>query len=266
MLEQQAAEERADKKPAAQKQVERVEQGEDERPEPAAQRVQTANTSQQTTPPWEEEAKPTSMPPPPSLRAKFSPEVKQLDVAVHTQTTPASVTKPTGSMRDGMPDDMQHVRAEPNSPQARWNSVVRQLQALDALHAFAGQLAVQAQCLAFDENQLHLRVGQEKLCGESAQDKLRGVLTQHVAGLEMPWGGKLQIDKLQWRVERGAVATSYRLEQEAVQTARQQAAEAAFMAMPTVQALMQDWDATVVEGSIKPVMESAMKLVAEDAP
>lgn len=149
--------------------------------------------------------------------------------------------------------DMTHIRAPAGSAQAYWNHIVQQLQQRDVLQAFAGQLAVQAECIAFDAQQLHLRVAQDKLSSDSAQDKLRTVLAEHAAALDAPWGGKLEADKLQWRVERGTVNRSYRLEQEAVQAARQQAAEAAFMAAPTVQALMRDWDARPVSGSIQPV-------------
>lgn len=245
VLEQQAAEERAAKEQTTPKQL--VEK----RVQPVAQMVQVVEAPKPSAPPWEEEVKPASMP----IQAESLPIVakQQLDAAVQTNVAPEQIEKSVEKPVEKTPDDMQHVRAAPDSPQAHWNHVVSQLLAVDALHAFAGQLAVQSECLAFDGSQLHLCVGQDKLRSESAQTKLRAVLMQHAPTLETPWGGKIEVEKLQWRVERGAVTQSYRLEQEAVRGARQQAAEAAFMAMPTVQSLMQQFDATVVKDSIQPL-------------
>lgn len=186
-------------------------------------------------------------------RAGVAATIKAASSAAASSATGSDATTTTANAEVAAVRDMAHVRAPAGSAQAHWNSIVRQLQQYDALHAFAGQLAVQAQCLAFDAQQLHLRVAQDKLCSDRAQEKLRAALAEHAAALDTPWGGKLEADKLQWRVERGAVSCSYRLEQEAVQAARQQAAEAAFMAAPTVQALMRDWDAVPVSGSIQPV-------------
>ena len=105
----------------------------------------------------------------------------------------------------------------------------------------ARALAVNSEWLAGDERQIRLRVAIHSLAESSSQDRLRTVLSEH-------FGRVLRLD-----VEYGNTGddTAYAVDQ-AERGRRQQAAEEAVAQDPLVQALVRDFAARVVPGSVQP--------------
>lgn len=216
--------------------------------------AKVAPTHHDEPPPWEESPVAQSVAASQSASAEAVADVATPVSASNAVSTAQRAAN--GAATERIVDsgnDYAQCRAEPNSPQAHWNHVVAQLHRAGALQALAGQLAVQAECVAFDAATVHLRIEQQGLMGESIQDKLREAFAAQSPALDAPWGGKLDTAPLKWRVEQGAVRQSYRLEQEAVQQARQAKAEQLFHALPTVQFLQQQCGAKVLPDSVTPI-------------
>jgi DNA polymerase-3 subunit gamma/tau len=105
----------------------------------------------------------------------------------------------------------------------------------------ARALAVNSEWLAGDERQIRLRVAIHSLVESSSQDRLRTVLSEH-------FGRVLRLD-----VEYGDTGddTAYAVDQ-AERGRRRQAAEEAVAQDPLVQALVREFAARVVPGSVQP--------------
>ncbi|TAN31074.1 MAG: DNA polymerase III subunit gamma/tau [Castellaniella sp.] len=105
----------------------------------------------------------------------------------------------------------------------------------------ARALAVNSEWLAGDERQIRLRVAIHSLVESSSQDRLRTMLSEH-------FGRVLRLD-----VEYGDTGedTAYAVDQ-AERGRRQQAAEEAVAQDPLVQALVREFAARVVPGSVQP--------------
>lgn len=121
-----------------------------------------------------------------------------------------------------------------------WFELVESLCASKAVTAMVRQLAIQSQLIARDEGLWHLRVESESLASAALRERLQGVLAE--AGHAV----KLQ-------VEVGTVKDSPAKRQALAQAERLEAARERIMADPYVQALIRDFDARVVPGSIAPV-------------
>ncbi|HMA07099.1 MAG TPA: DNA polymerase III subunit gamma/tau [Ramlibacter sp.] len=146
-----------------------------------------------------------------------------------------------------------HVQAEsarePAAPAGRlvpteegdfWQATVAGLVAREAVAALVRELALQSQLIARDPDHWMLRVERESLNQPASRERLRAAL--HAAG-----------HPVNLSVEVGVVTDSPARRQAAAQAERQRAAEEAIQGDPFVQAMMRDFGAKIVPGSIKPV-------------
>lgn len=109
------------------------------------------------------------------------------------------------------------------------------------LSGMAEQLARQSECIAVSKHQLSLRVPSKALSEGAHVERLRTVLTEY-------FGFKVD---LSFEIGAGEGLSAHALDQVA-QQARQQAAEVTIEQDPFVQALIQDFGAKVIPGSIRP--------------
>ncbi len=122
-----------------------------------------------------------------------------------------------------------------------WPQLVRQLPLRGVVH----QLAMQSELLSCrEEGQvlvMRIRVPVDTLLSAGSGDKLAAALTAH-------HGRPVRLDAVIGAVSRTAHAADV-----AEQAERQRMAERTLHDDPFVQALMRDFDATIVPGSIRPV-------------
>jgi hypothetical protein len=109
------------------------------------------------------------------------------------------------------------------------------------LSGMTEQLARQSECVAIAKQQMTLRVPSKALSEGVPVDRLRTVLNDYF-GFEI---------ELLFEIGAGQGSSAHALDQVA-QQARQEAAEVAIEQDPFVQALIQDFGAKVVAGSIRP--------------
>ncbi len=142
-------------------------------------------------------------------------------------------------------------RAELTAPQAPpvlvpteegdfWHATVQQLIKAEAINALVRELALQSQLVARDTDQWILRVERESLNQSGSRDRLTTAL--HNAG---------HVVKLV--VEIGRVTDCPARRNTAASAERQLAAEKIIFDAPFVQAMMRDFGAKIVPGSIKPL-------------
>lgn len=120
-----------------------------------------------------------------------------------------------------------------------WFATVTQMVAAEAIGALTRELALQSQLVARDVDQWLLRVERESLNQTSTREKLQAAL----AGL----GHAVRI-----AIEIGGVVDSPARRNKQAADARQRAAEEAIRNDPEVQSLMQQWDARIVPGTLRP--------------
>jgi DNA polymerase-3 subunit gamma/tau len=152
-----------------------------------------------------------------------------------------------------------HVQAEssrePAAPAGRlvpteegdfWQATVADLVAREAITALARELALQSQLVARDQGHWMLRVERESLNQPASRERLRSALqgAGHAVNLS---------------VEVGAVTDSPVRRQAAAQAEKQRAAEEIIRGDPFVQAMMRDFGAKIVPGSIKPVPTNELR-------
>ncbi len=121
-----------------------------------------------------------------------------------------------------------------------WQATVAELVAREAVTALVRELALQSQLVARDEDHWMLRVERESLNQPASRERLRQAL--HAAG-----------HAVDISVEVGAVTDSPARRMAAAQARSQRAAEEVIRNDPFVQAMMRDFGARIVPGSIKPV-------------
>jgi len=119
-----------------------------------------------------------------------------------------------------------------------WTQTVRQLVASDAVTALVRELALQSQLIARDTDQWHLRIESESLNQGAARDRLQTAL--NAAGFAV----KLV-------VEIGKVTDSPAQRNAADLAEKQKAAEDLIHSDPMVQAMVQNFGAKIVPGTIK---------------
>ena len=119
-----------------------------------------------------------------------------------------------------------------------WTQTVRQLVASEAVSALVRELALQSQLIARDTDQWHLRIESESLNQGSARDRLQTAL--NAAGFAV----KLV-------VEIGKVSDSPAQRNAADLAEKQKAAEDLIHADPLVQAMVQNFGAKIVPGTLK---------------
>jgi DNA polymerase-3 subunit gamma/tau len=121
-----------------------------------------------------------------------------------------------------------------------WYRVVSDLVAQESITALARELALQSQLLGRDEGHWMLRVERESLNQPASRERLQNALAASGHAVELG-------------VEVGAVADSPARRNAAVAAEKQRAAEAIIQGDPFVQAMMRDFGAKIVPGSIKHV-------------
>ena len=204
-------------------------------PERAPQRAAAAQPPVPAAPPARAALR-VAEPPPPWVDASFDDEVE----APAVQPTPPRVPSPP-------------PRAEAAPPQTfaaggvgqRWAELVREMIDTSRIQAMARELAVQAQCITFDERadplRCVLRVEREMLRAPAHAEKLQAALAETL-------GRAVRIE-----VEAG-VAEDSPAKRDAAERARRQAeAEQIIHDDPLVRALMAQYKtARIVPGSVKP--------------
>jgi DNA polymerase-3 subunit gamma/tau len=119
-----------------------------------------------------------------------------------------------------------------------WTHTVRALISADAITALVRELALQSQLIARDTDQWQLRIESESLNQGVARDRLQAAL--HAAG-----------HAVRLVVEIGKVSDSPAQRNAVALAEKQKAAEELIHSDPLVQAMVQDFGAKIVPGSIK---------------
>jgi DNA polymerase-3 subunit gamma/tau len=117
---------------------------------------------------------------------------------------------------------------------------VQQLIKTDAIHAMVRELALQSQLVARDTDQWILRVERESLNQTGSRDRLNAALQNAGFGVKLV-------------VEIGRVTDCPARRNTAASAEKQLAAEKIIFDDPFVQAMMRDFGAKIVPGSIKPL-------------
>lgn len=173
---------------------------------------------------------------PPQPRAA-APEPSPAVMAIPVRQTP----EPGARLQPQTPDTGRAVgRFTPTEEGEVWHATVRQLVASEAITALVRELALQSQLVARDGEHWLLRVERESLNQPAVRERLRAALA--AAGFAQ-----------QISVELGVVIDSPARRNAALENARQQRAQDIVMNDPFVQAMVRDFDARVVPGSIKPL-------------
>ena len=121
-----------------------------------------------------------------------------------------------------------------------WHATVTDLIAADAINALVRELALQSQLVARDTDQWLLRVERESLNQSGARERLSSALQAAGFGVTLV-------------VEIGRVTDSPSRRNSAASAEKQRAAEKIILEAPFVQAMMRDFGAKIVPGSIKPL-------------
>jgi DNA polymerase-3 subunit gamma/tau len=170
-------------------------------------------------------------------------------VASPGQETPARVlampvrVQPAPGAREQLRES--EASATPGAPIAPseegdfWHATVTQMVVAEAIGAMTRELALQSQLVARDVDQWLLRVERESINQPSSREKLQAAL----AGI----GHTVKI-----AIEIGGVTDSPARRNKQAADARQRAAEEAIHSDPEVQSLMQQWDAKIVPGTLRP--------------
>ncbi len=142
------------------------------------------------------------------------------------------------------PGAAQAAPLVPTEEGGYWHQVVRGLVASEAITALVRELALQSQLVARDADQWLLRVERESLNSASARERLQAAL--QAAGHPVTLA-----------VEIGRVSDSPARRNAAIAEEKQLAAEKLIQEDPFVQAMMRDFGAKIVPGSIKPIEPSS---------
>ena len=129
---------------------------------------------------------------------------------------------------------------EPTEEGDFWHQTVTQLIETEAITAMVRVLALQSQLIARDTDQWLLRLERESLNQPSTRERLTNAL--HAAGYPV-----------QLAIEVGRVVDSPARRNATASREKQQAAERIILEAPFVQAMMRDFGAKIVPGSIKPL-------------
>lgn len=178
-----------------------------------------------------------------------------VDEPRHGEPRPAPTDTPAQVV--GVPIRVQPppgARDEPNADRPRgaftpipasedgdfWYATVTQLVAAEAITALARELALQSQLVGRDTDQWLLRIERETLNQPSSREKLTVALNGIGHDVKLA-------------IEIGGVVDSPARRNRHAAEERQRMAEEAILGDPEVQALMRDFDAKIVPGSLKPV-------------
>ncbi|MGQ9724182.1 MAG: DNA polymerase III subunit gamma/tau [Tepidimonas sp.] len=199
-----------------------------------------AASPEQKTPPDPPLAPPPSAPAPPQ-EDRPAPALTQ--PVVGPSRTPAADALAGASRAPAAPAPDHVVPTSAASGLADdWERLVQELEAAGRIQALARELALQAELISCSADAWHLRVPSATLAQDTPRERLRAALAEHL-GLDDGW---------RLVVEVGPAPNSPAERRAAVHRARQAAAEAAILNDPFVQAMMRDYGATIVPGSIHP--------------
>jgi DNA polymerase III subunit gamma/tau len=121
-----------------------------------------------------------------------------------------------------------------------WHATVQQLIHAEAINAFVRELALQSQLIARDTDEWLLRVERESLNQPGTRDRLTAALAAAGHAVRLV-------------VEVGRVSDCPARRNAAASAEKQLAAEQIILGQPFVQAMMKDFGAKIVPGSIKPL-------------
>jgi DNA polymerase-3 subunit gamma/tau len=198
--------------------------------------------------------------PSPAVEARPALEVRSLPVLDMAERRPGAASAPIASAGSAAPlAALQAVPVVDAGPAQRdvalastptapvtsaegdfWFELVQSMVAEESITAFVRELALNAQLVARDETQWLLRVERESLNQAGSRDRLVAALAK--AGY--PVGLAVEVGRVQDSpAKRNAAAAA----------ARQLQAEKIVFEDPLVQALMREFEAKIVPGSIKPL-------------
>ena len=215
-------------------------------PQPTPQRVVAAPSRAPAAPPAR--AVPRNDEPPPWVDVPFED-----DVAPSSTTSSATAAKASAhpAAPSALPSPPPRVESAPMQTfpaggiGQRWHELVRQMIDASRIQAMARELAVQAQCIAFDERaellRCALRVEREMLRAPAHVEKLQAALADTLQRA------------VRVEVEAGVAEDSPSRRDAAERARRQAEAEQIIHDDPLVQALMAQYKtARIVPGSVKP--------------
>ncbi len=127
-----------------------------------------------------------------------------------------------------------------------WMQTVQQLMDADLVQSLSRELALQSQLVAKDEHSILLRIESETLSSPNARERLRAALASLGLDVEL-------------RLEMGAVSDSPAMRLAQIAYEKQVVAEAKILGDPFVLQMMQEFGATIVPGSIKPLGPSVQR-------
>ncbi len=182
----------------------------------------------QDIPPWEDMDPATG---PSSPAPATSPAIRPLPVREGVAPSPTSRV-------DALKRPEAPLQATPEGD--FWADTVGQLMAADAISALVRELALQSQLLTRSKGQWLLRIERESLNMPSTRDRLQTAL--QAAG-----------HSVSLVVELGAVVDSPAKRLAVAAAAKMVAAEALIQNDPLVQAMVRDFGARIVPGSIQPL-------------
>ncbi len=159
---------------------------------------------------------------------------KVVGVPIRVQPPPGARDEP----RAEGPRAFTHI--PPSEDGDFWYATVTQLVASEAVAALARELALQSQLVGRDTDQWMLRIERETLNQPSSREKLTAALNNIGHNVKLA-------------IEIGGVIDSPARRNKHASEERQRVAEDAILSDPEVQALMRDFDAKIVPGSLKPV-------------
>lgn len=215
-----------------------------------AEPAEPAEPPEDLSPPHDDDGAPPwlDVPPPSDEEMSVGPSMLDGDLAdldpAAAQGAGSGSGGNSGNGSDGiyLSTAVEEVTLVPTAFGERWASLVPQL----GLNALARELALQAECVAIDDQaspqRWRFRVERESLRQPALQDKLQAALSAH---LDVP----VQLD-----IEAGRATDSPALRDTMATRARQRRAETIILEDPEVQQLLSQFKtARILPGSIKPL-------------
>lgn len=206
-----------------------------------------------SAPPWEDEPASDVTPPGPVPTGERRPAQKKTELAEHAAIKEmphkigpdiSGVARKGETRVDAAPSFPERPRLDP-VPELGWDGDWPALAMNLSVRGVAQQLAQQSELLkcetAGGATEFHLRVPVETLLSAGSGEKLAAALGEH-------FGKPIRI-----KTSVGAVEHTAHAKTQSERTVRQREAEQAMQSDPFVQALMREFGATIVPGSIKPV-------------
>ncbi len=201
-----------------------------------------ANPDDAMPPPWEQDAPPfpegSTLDSSPAAAQKKSNQVDAGAIAAVAPTQSVSIKK------EPAPFDPDRLVLHPIE-ELNWDGNWPNLAAALSLRGVAQQLAQQSELIKCDNSsgamQFHLRVAVETLLAAGSVDKLSAAMSEY-------FGRAVRVT-----TEVGVVQQTANAQAIAVRDARQREAEETMQSDPFVQNLIQEFGASIVPGSIRPI-------------